>query len=492
MFNSPAENEMDMIQSRVETNLSQDHQARQKCELAKQFENAGDYEQARAALDGLWSLVGERPHLEGLEPATKAELLLRVGSLSGWIGSAQQIPTAQEFAKDLIAESARIFASLGHQEKAVEAQTDLAICYWRAGAMGEAAVWFDEALSRATSVENRVRILINKSVIEIVSNQLDEALNVLNQAAPLLDQIEDHATHGRYHMQRATAFKRRGGPDNLDRALIENAAASFHLGQARHTRYLARVENNIGFILMELERHDEALEHLNKARQIFTTLKDSGSVAQVNETRAQVFLAQNRYNDAEQAAFAAVTILERGDEHSLLAEALATRGIALARLDRHQEAFETLSRSAEVAEMGGDRVASGRTQLIMVEQLKNHLSPTDLFKLYLQAEESVGDMPDADTVQRLRAASRITIAAAQRALGRSIKDLLVGGSLKEEVRCYERELIKRAMDESQGQVTSAARMLGISHQGLCEILNSRHKGLRVKPPRPRQRSRYTN
>ena len=354
--------------------------------------------------------------------------------------------------------------------------------------MEEAAVWFQDALSRATSVENRVRILINKAIIEIFSNQLDEAVNLLNQAAPLLGHIDDHATHGRYHMQRAIAFKRRGGPDNLDRALIENAAASFHLEQARHTRNLARVENNIGSILMELERHDEALEHLNKARQIFTTLKDSGSVAQVNETRAQVFLAQNRYTDAEQAAFAAVTILECGDEQSLLSEALATRGIALAQLERHQEAFETFSRSAGVAEMAGDRVASGRTQLIMVEQLKNHLSPADLFKLYLEADERVGDMPDADTVDRLRSASRITIAAAQRALDKSIEVLLVGGSLKEEVRRYEGELIKRAMDESHGQVTSAARTLGISHQGLCEILKTRHKSLRVKPPRLRQRS----
>jgi hypothetical protein len=37
-------------------------------------------------------------------------------------------------------------------------------------------------------------------------------------------------------------------------------------------------------------------------------------------------------------------------------------------------------------------------------------------------------------------------------------------------------------------VTNAARLLGITHQGLCEILNSRHKNLRLKPPRARHRS----
>ena len=128
----------------------------------------------------------------------------------------------------------------------------------------------------------------------------------------------------------------------------------------------------------------------------------------------------------------------------------------------------------------------------MVEQLERHLSPADLLKLYLEADERVGNMPDADTIERLRSASRITIAAAQRALGKTIEDLRAGGSLKEQVRRYEAELVKRAMDESQGQVTSAARILGISHQGLCEMLKTRHKGLRAKPPRLRQRSFHTN
>jgi tetratricopeptide (TPR) repeat protein len=466
---------------------NQDLQVRQNCELAKQLENAGDYEEARLALAGLWSEIGERPAVTGFEPATRAELLLRVGSLAGWIGSARQIAHAQEFAKDLIAESARIFASLGQYEKAVEAQTDLAICYWRAGSLDEAAVWFQEALSRATTVENRVRILINKAIVEIFSNRLDEALKQLGQAAPLLEHIEDHATHGRYHMQRAIAFKRLGGHDNLDRALIENAAASFHLEQARHTRYLARVENNIAFILMDFQRHDEALEHLNKARHIFTELSDRGSVAQVNETLARVFLAQQRYAEAEQAAAAAAAILEQGDEQALLSEALTTRGIALAQLGHSQAAFEIFSQSAEIAELAGDRVSSGRTRLIMLEHLQDYLSSADLLKLYVEADERLGRLADAETIERLRAASRITIEAAQRALVLA-GDLPVGGSLKEEVRRYEGELIKRAMEKTEGQVTNAARLLGITHQGLCEILNSRHKNLRLKPPRARHRS----
>jgi len=59
------------------------------------LENLGDYDAARQALSGLWTLIGERPSLKGLTAETQAELLLRVGTLTGYLGSAQQIGGAQ-------------------------------------------------------------------------------------------------------------------------------------------------------------------------------------------------------------------------------------------------------------------------------------------------------------------------------------------------------------------------------------------------------------
>jgi hypothetical protein len=46
------------------------------------------------------------------------------------------------------------------------------------------------------------------------------------------------------------------------------------------------------------------------------------------------------------------------------------------------------------------------------------------------------------------------------------------------------------LDKSGGSVTRAARMLGITHQGLAFILNGRHKSLLSarKPAKPRRRS----
>ncbi len=69
--------------------LSCNERAWMRCDLAKQLEEAGNYEAARDVLGDLWKEIGERPQTEGLDERTTAEVLLRVGVLSGWIGSAR-------------------------------------------------------------------------------------------------------------------------------------------------------------------------------------------------------------------------------------------------------------------------------------------------------------------------------------------------------------------------------------------------------------------
>src|SRR5450432_2957673 len=111
-------------------------------QFIKELEERGDYESARDAFGelDLWEGIGQRPKTDGLSAVTQAELLLRAGTLTGWLGSAEQIEGAQESAKDLITESSRIFEDLGLMEKVAEAHVDLAICYWREGALDEARI----------------------------------------------------------------------------------------------------------------------------------------------------------------------------------------------------------------------------------------------------------------------------------------------------------------------------------------------------------------
>src|SRR5207302_2238882 len=79
------------------------------CDLAKQLEKAGEYEEACEALREFWPERDGPLNLNELDEATKAEVLQRVGVLSGWLGSKDQTEGSQETAKNLITRSIVLF-----------------------------------------------------------------------------------------------------------------------------------------------------------------------------------------------------------------------------------------------------------------------------------------------------------------------------------------------------------------------------------------------
>ena len=128
--------------------ITLDESARRRCQLAAKLVEASDYEGACEALGDVWEGLGVRPKLDGLTEPTSAEVLLRVGNISGWLGSVRQIEGVQEAAKNLISESVRCFEKLGDTEKVAESQIDLATCYLREGAFDEARITLQAVLGR--------------------------------------------------------------------------------------------------------------------------------------------------------------------------------------------------------------------------------------------------------------------------------------------------------------------------------------------------------
>jgi tetratricopeptide (TPR) repeat protein len=463
---------MELTNKPKERRPARDWQARRACEDAYKRERAGDYEEARFALRVVWSRIGERPRLAQLPMDTQAEVLWRVGALSGWLGSANQIPGAQEFARDLLTESITLFESLNQQDKRAEAMGDLALCYWRSGAQDEGRALFRQAVDAAQKSETKLRTLTNASTVEISSGRYEDALALLNVADAFLAEVSDDWIHGSYHAQRGLVFRNLGGTENLDHALIEYSAASMHLANAGHIRYLAVVENNIGFILMLLGRATEALTHLDKARAIFVSVKDSRMVAQVNDTRARVFLAEKRFAEAERSIFAAITTLEQGDDSSLLAESLATAGSIFAGNGKYDNARKTFNRASDVAATAGDPHLAAVAQLRMIEEIGGVLSRTELLASYRRADQYIGDRASQSEHESLRRCGDIVIDKLEKL--ESVEEELIGGTLEDEVNHFEASLIARALERENGNVTRTARALGLTPQGLSKILNGRH------------------
>ena len=476
---------MELTSKPKERRQARDWQARRACEEALKLERAGDYEGARFALRLLWSTIGERPTMDRLPVDTQAEVLWRVGALSGWLGSANQIAGAQEFARDLLTESITLFESLD-QDKRAEAMGDLALCYWRSGAQDDGRALFQQALETAQTPQTKLRTLTNASTVEISSGRYEDALALLNTAAAFLSEVSDDASHGRYHGQRGLVYRGLGGTENLDHALIENSAASMYYAKAGHIRYLASVENNIGFIHMLLGRATESLTHLDRAREIFISLKDARMVAQVNDTRARVFLAEKRFADAERAILAAIATFEKGEDASLLAEALTTEGSIFAGSGKYDNAREAFNRAAEVAAAAGDSHLAAVAQLRMIEELGGVLSGPELLASYRRADDYVGDRASQSEHERLQRCGHMVIDKLEKL--NSAEEELLGGTLEDEVNYFEGRLIAQALERANGSLPRAARELGLSRPGLSKILNGRHNTLASKIKSRRRRN----
>jgi tetratricopeptide (TPR) repeat protein len=316
------------------------------CSIAADFIHSGQYEAARDALGELWRGVGERPEVKNLPPSTAAEVLLRCGVLTGWLGSARNVPGAQEKAKDLLSEALRKFHSQGQFKKASEVQYELGMCYWRLGAYDEARVILEEALTElgGQDAELKAKVLIRRTLVEIWTGRYHDAWNILNQAASFFDSCSD-AIKGRWHGQKGLVLRRlataEGREDYADRAIMEFTAAIHHYEQAGHERYCATNLNNLAMLLYKLGRYGEAHEHLDRAQLIFTRMKDPGNLAQVDDTRARVLIAEGKYRDAERVIAGAIKTFETNGESALLAEAQTIQGVAWARLGSFESSLQS-------------------------------------------------------------------------------------------------------------------------------------------------------
>jgi len=481
-------------------NLTPSERAELCCHLAKRLEKTGEYEAACEALNEFWPERDRLLKLEGLDEPTQAAVLLRAGSLAGWQGGADQTAGSQETAKDLITKSIEIFEGLGESEEAAEARGDLALCYWREGAFDEARIHLASALSRLgeDDSERRAILLIRAGIIEERTRRLEDALRYYNEAAPLVERSEDHALKGSFHFEYGLVLRRLSAPENredyLDRALIEYAASSFHYEQAGNARALARVETNLGYLFFTIRRYTEAHQHLDRARYLFLDLKDVGTAAQVDDTRARTLLAEGHVVEAERLARLAVRVLERGDHQAYLAEVLTTQGVALARLGNHKRAETLLERAFEVAETTGDLEGAGRAKLSIIEELGEKLPAKELVSNYRLAIELLKSSQDPSTGKRLITCADKLLDTVGRLEDedRQFQDLTWEGfSFKQHVRDSERAVIERALRDASGSVTRAARLLGFSHhQSLIYLINSRHKELLKTRSTVRKRRRH--
>jgi tetratricopeptide (TPR) repeat protein len=476
------------------SHLPANERARSRCQLALELKDKGEYDTAQEIMRPLWKRIGERPNTTGLYPSVAAEVLFCVGVLTGWIGSRNEIKEADDAARDLITESITFYESAGDLKKVAEARTELAYCYWRAGSLDEARIMFAEALEKLTTEGNtRANALLGLSVVEWSSSRHNEAKKILTDNASLFTKITNHTFKGFYHNQLAMILRSlatEGKKDDyFQRAIKEYEEADQEFKLARNTVFRAHVKNNVGFLFYKLSRFRKAHEYLDQARRLTAIVKDRVRTAQVDETRAQVFIAERRFAEAESAARNAARTFEKSGRQCFLAEALITHGIALARLKQAERAQFTFQKAIEVAHQAGALNIAGLAALTMVEEM-DQLPPEILSAAYEQAGDWLSTSQSQDIKQRLeRAEKKLALQGIEKSVGTA--DVLFNRQyhLPEEVLKFERTLISQTLAKVNGSITSAAKLLGVSHQRLAYILETRHRDLFKERTPVRRRGR---
>jgi tetratricopeptide (TPR) repeat protein len=297
--------------------------------------------------------------------------------------------------------------------------------------------------------ELRAKALLRLSMVEHAAEYDQKAFRILTKYASLFLRLNNDTLRGSYHTNLADRLvnlaESRSNSDYLDRALIEYAAASYHFERAGHRPYLANVETNLGYLYFKINRFDEAKEHLDLARRIHVRNKDSRRAAHVDETRAQILLAKGRVAEAERVIRSAVNVQERDGNTFYLTKALITYGRVLARGERYSASLATFRRAIELADVEGMTNRAAEATLAAFRELGDHLVVSE-------------------------------------------RGQLRGGrGVVQDKLAMEHEVIRLALEQTDGWVSRAARLAGMSHQGLSYALRTRHKDLADKRKPPQQR-----
>jgi len=468
------------------SHLTANEEAELRCRTALELKESGEYDRPLKVMLPLWKGIGHRPKTNGLSDAVAAEVLLTAGILTRWIGNRNEINETDAYARDLITESVTLYEALGDSRKVAEARTELGFCYWRVGAHDEALIYFNEALKRLTIGGNaRANAIIGLSFVAWSESRYNEALKTLTDNAPLFEKITSPTLRGTYHnqigivLQEIGAASKKRRRDYFQQAINEYNAADVHFRRAKNVVFRAHVKNNIANVLRVLRQFKEAHRYLKQARRLFRRAKDRVRTAQVDDTRAQVFIAEGKYAEAEMTARTAARSLERSGRQCYLAESLTTQGIALARMREPARAQFIFQQAIEIAHHAGSLNRAGLAALTMIEEIDT--LPREVQSVaFEQAKEWLVNSESPDVKPRLRAAGKkIDGKGKGRVSVADMSDVLFNRSynLEAEVLKFERGLISQALAKVNGKVTHAAELLGIGYQKLAYIIETKHPDL---------------
>lgn len=385
--------------------LSPNEEIQILCSIAREQIEVGNYDAGCLILKKHWR-PGEWPRLEGVNSHSAADILFTTGSLAGCLSSTGRIQKGQRHAEALLNGAIGIFEHLAARRAVAEAKIELALSYYRQGMFEPARKMLLSLIDELQPGDNDLKslALVRLAVVERHAGHITDSLSRLSAASSIMDQSGPLIT-GRYYHELAIALK--------DAAIAESRSdyseiVQNHFDRARyefeaigHVRYIAVIENNHGYLLLDLGLYDEAEVHLLCSQNLFDLLEDKVRKAQVDDCLGRLYIATNRFELAETAIDGAIASLEADDEEALLAEALTTKARLFCKQNRSSEARQILEGAWRIAERCGDNEGAGRTLLILIEEMHPQMGQAELNRIAIRMRELLEHTQQASTRARL-------------------------------------------------------------------------------------------
>jgi tetratricopeptide (TPR) repeat protein len=466
--------------------------AKTLCKAAQALIERGAYQEAAAALGPLWQGVGVRPLLEGYGPPERARILLLLGLLATSLGDRRQQGGAQEAAKDLLSESAELFALVGLWNGWAETQAALAGCYFRAGAIKEAKIIYSEGLRRRSQLRGvaLVKLLAGLGVAETYDGNAPVACEHLEDAAEVAVKVRDNLLRGKVLQGLGFALQVRAESDPIfwQQALDAYKKARQCYRKAGNTLFMAGLENSLGLIFLALGNNRAAHYHFDQTIAYGAATGDKSLLAGARDSKARAYLASGQLARAEHEALLSVAVRREAGGATLLSESLRTLATIHHRQGEEEKARRALQEAYAVTRQSGDLISAGLSLLQWLEDLALTTPLQQAQEMHRTALELLKDSSDGELHRRLHDISHSLLEPTEAATAPSLGEWQQF-SLSQALRETEANYIRAALQASNGGVTRAAKLLGMKHQTLSLALKERFPELAQEEKtsrRPRQ------
>lgn len=296
----------------------------------------------------LWPDLSAMPEITDLDPREAAEVLLRCGSLIGFLGHIKPIPNAQEKSKNLLTEARSRFFDIYDVEKIADCENYLALAYWRTGETNEVEAWIEESQSHDLP-RHSVQTLYSYIIRCLAYLAAHEYSKIIAYLSPLENDFlasVDIGLKGDFYNHCGIAYQELGNFDEAMRCF--DLALGFHQ-KSGHKTYFGTILNNRAMLYKRLGLPVEAHLSIDTAIKVYRQVKDRTREGSSLDTKAQIFVAEGKYEAALKTLDKAITILKKTENTAYLIEAYMTRVKTLVYLDDISSAALSLVDAVEIA-----------------------------------------------------------------------------------------------------------------------------------------------